>query len=237
MKLAYFFLYLFSFLSLLCVQAFSWNVSPDSFQEKLQKKTPAWIEQTIERDLSFFQQGIHTNEIALCLQRLKGIQGIEKAGLVRIHFAHAEATCAPLFPLSSEQTSALNHFLSALNHLHAISPLPHFDLIISVSSSFDRPLLLLHTTVPIFAVSKERHNRKVVLIPRLWNSEREALFQRLHCDWEAKTAKAFWRGFATDTPYGFYDWDCKPRARLVLESLHHPNLLDAAIVAANTHPS
>ncbi len=223
MKLIHFIGYLFSFLCLFCFQAFSWNVSPECFDGK----PPAWMQQTIERDLSFFQQGVHTHEIALCLQRLKGIQGIEKAGLVHIQFVRAEATYAPLFPLSTEQTSALNHFLSALNHL----PLPDFDLILSVSPSFDRPFLLLHTTVPIFAVSKECHNHKVVLIPRLWNSEREALFHHLP-DWETKTAKAFWRGFATDTPYGFYDWDCKPRSRLVLESLHHPDLLDAAIVAS-----
>ena len=228
----YFIRSFFSFLCLFCAQALAWNVSKTSLEEKLHNEPPAWVVKRIENDLSFFAQGFSLQDIALCLEKLKTVQGIERAGLVHIHFAESKTHYTPLFPLIYKQTSALKSFLSALHLLDSISPLPNFDFILCIAPSFNRPLLLQHTSVPVFSVSKERHNRKVALIPRLWNSERETLFDRLPTTWDAKTAKGLWRGGATDALYRFYDWDCNPRARLVLHSQHQPDLLDARIVSS-----
>ena len=130
------------------------------------------MREKIEKDLSSFTKG----DIPACLQALKNVQGIEACGLVRIRYSHATATCEPLFPLSLDQSRSLQGFLSALLLLDS---LPDFDLILSLSPSYDRPLLLMNTTIPIFAVSKEKHNSKIILIPRFQNLEREMLFQRL----------------------------------------------------------
>jgi hypothetical protein len=229
-KLTQFIRSLFSFLFFFHGIALSWNISSECLAEKLQIEPPLWMRQRIESDLSSFQEGLPLTEVALCLQELKKMQGVEVAGLVRIRFVNAKTTCEPLFSLNSEQIAALREFLSALHLLHSVSPLPDFDLILSVCPSFDRPLLLMKTSVPIFAVSKERKNRKVVLIPRLWNSDRETLLHPPSYDWGQKIEKALWRGFATDGPYRFYEWDFKPRARLALRSVQHPDLIDAALV-------
>ncbi|HEY5236691.1 MAG TPA: glycosyl transferase family 90, partial [Rhabdochlamydiaceae bacterium] len=103
---------------------------------------------------------------------------------------------------------------------------------ITFNRTFDRPLLLKETFVPIFAVSKERHNAKVVLIPRLWDTNRERQFD-VFCGWDEKTEKALWRGATTDGPYGFYDWDTWPRTRMVMLSQHHPDLLDASFIPSS----
>ena len=140
-------------------------------------------------------------DIPACLQALKNVQGIEACGLVRICYSHATATYEPLFPLSLDQSRSLQGFLSAL---FLLDSLPDFDLILSLIL-YDRPLLLMNTTVPIFAVSKEKHNPKIILIPRFQNLEQETLFQRLPTDWDTKKEIAMWRGFATDGDYRYYD--------------------------------
>lgn len=230
MKALHFIRILFLHLCFIPALAFAWNISAESFSEKIQDEPPPWMRQQIECDLSLFKKGVSAQDVDACLQTLKAMQGIEVAGLVRIRYANESTNSEPLFPLNSEQSIALEGFLSALQILESFSLLPEFDLILSLCPSFDRPLLLTKTAVPVFAVSKERHNRKVVLIPRLWNPGREMLYRNLFIDWERKMDKAIWRGFATDGAYRFYDWDFKPRAHLTLRSRHHRELIDAALV-------
>lgn len=190
------------------------------------------MEQKIQKEFSFFQKTVTSDQITVCLQNLKGLQGIEAACLVRIFSVTGAVGYEPQFPLISEQLLALENFLSALELICSITEMPDFDLILCLGSNFDRPLLLTHTSVPIFAVSKERHNNKIILIPRLWNSEREDLFNHLNCEWEKKKEIAFWRGCATDGTYGFYNWDFNPRAHLALMS-RDLGLMDAALVPSS----
>jgi len=215
--------------------AFSWNISLKSFSQKIEKQTPSWIEEGIDRDMSYFQNGFSSSEITLCLEKLNTMPGIELAGLVRIHFINGQLNFEPLKSLSSEQSQSLEGFLSALYLLNSIWPLPPLDFILTLNPSFDRPFLLNETFVPIFAVSKEKHNHKVLLVPRLWNPEREMLLTSLSyssCyDWNSKIEKALWRGSATDGRYGFYNWDCLPRARLAFHSCHHGDSLDARLIS------
>lgn len=157
------------------------------------------------------------------------MQGIEATGLALITIAEGQIAFEPFFPLSTQQNSCLQGFLSALNALSAISPLPSLSFLMTFQPGFDRPLLVKETTVPIFAISKERGNHKVVLVPRLWNPEREKSAE-LFCGWEEKKEKALFRGATTDGSYGYYDWDFKPRARLALRSRFHRGILDAALI-------
>jgi len=224
---------LISFLCLFQSVAFSWNISPLSLQKKLKNDPPQWMQKRVENDLSYFQKGLSSDGIDLCLQNLYEIQGSKNAGLVRVYFSEGIGSISPLYPINAEQKKRAEEFVSALNLLNSISSLPDLDFILCVSQSFDRPLLLLNTSVPIFAASKERHNKKVALIPELSSKERETTFKTLHCDWDRKTKKAFWRGCASDGHYGYFEWDCKPRANLCLLSRHHQDLIDAAIIPSS----
>jgi len=224
---------LICFLCLFNTLAFSWNISSESLLEKLQKEPPQWMQKRIENDLSYFHKGLSSHEIELCLENLSQMQGSDKAGLARIQFSNGIANVSPLHPLNAEQKKYAEEFISAINLLHSISPISNLDLLLCASYSFDRPLLLLQTSAPIFAVSKEKHNNKVALIPRLCDAEREITFQTLYCDWGKKREKAFWRGFATDGNYGRFEWDCKPRAILALLSQQNQDILDAAIVPSS----
>ncbi len=209
---------------------FSWNISRENLVKKIQNGPSPWMLEAIERDLLVFQRGFSQSDIFACLEKLKGIQGIELAGLVHIDLADGELSCEPLFPLTPKQIIDCNGFMSALSQLDSISALPRLHFILSLSPSFDRLVFLRETSVPILAVSKERNNRKVVLIPRLWNPERENLFPHSACIWNEKREIALWRGSPTDGPYGFFDWDLRPRARLALEARHHSDLIDASFI-------
>ena len=218
----------------LCIVAqtsiFAWNVSSQHLYKEITKPASSWVQERIQSDFSIFADGFSSADIDACLDNLKVMQGIEKAGLVRIHFEAGNFNYEPLFPLNHTQIASLNSFLAALNLLNATKKLPELDFILCLSSNFDRPILLKETNVPIFAVSKERHNHKVILIPRLWKREREISFAQLHIDWNSKTEKAFWRGVGSDEPYTFYDWDRKPRAHLALFCKHHQDIIDAALL-------
>ncbi len=209
---------------------FSWNLTPGYLARNLEKALPVWMEKRIEADFLFFKNGFSSSDIAACLEKLKGMQGIEKAGLVRILFENGRAEIEPLFPLTPKETASLGGFISALEALDRAARLPQLLFLLTVAPSFNRPLLLNQTTIPVFAVSKERHNSKAILIPRLWNPDREETLQRLFSPWETKIGKAFYRGRATDGPYGFFDWDFRPRAQLALRASRHPDLIDAYLV-------
>ena len=204
--------------------AHSWNISEERLQHKIQQHPLTWIQDQL------ICAPFSSQEISQCLERLKKMQGIESAGLVRIVVEGPDIRYEPLVPLNSKQLSNLDSFLSALMKLHAICPLPPLDFCMTLAPSFDRPLLLQETSIPIFAVSKETHNKKVVLIPRLWNQNRELFFQQTFHSWDQKINKAFWRGGPTDGPYGFFDWSFRPRGHLALRSRNFSDLIDARFV-------
>ena len=186
----------------------------------------------VERDFAAFQSGFSKAEIFKCIERLKQMQGIEGSGLVLFGLSQGKVSWEPLFPLSVEQSARCHGFVSALHQLGALCPLPALDFLVSFNRSFDRPLLLTKTSVPILALSKEQHNSKVVLIPKLWDTNRE---MHLHGGgiWQKKIEKALWRGSATDGLYGFYGWDCRPRARLALLSRHYRDFIDMAFIPSS----
>ncbi|MDE3046691.1 MAG: hypothetical protein KGJ02_08660 [Verrucomicrobiota bacterium] len=157
----------------------------------------------------------------MCLQKLKGEQGIELAGLVRIRFEEGQASYEPLYSLTKEQRGQLEILLNALR---VLPPLPPLDFVVTLAPSFDRPLLLQATTIPIFARSKEKHNQKVVLFPHLGAHTQPRLIP-----WEEKMNKALWRGSPTDGLYTYFDWDCRLRARIALLSCRYRDLLDAGL--------
>ncbi len=211
---------------------FAWNLSKQSFERKIQAETPTWMSDSIQSEFASFRKGFSKADVLKCIERLKQMQGIEVAGLVHVEVSPGKSSYKPLFPLSPEQQSHCKGFMSALLKLDQLSPLPTIEFLISFNRTFDRPLLVKETFVPIFAISKEKHNRKVVLVPRLWDTNREMKFD-VFCDWAQKTEKALWRGSTTDGFYEFYDWDTWPRTRMVLHSQHHPDLLDASFITSS----
>lgn len=213
-------------------QGVAWHVSRASMETKMQSPPPVWMVQGIQRDLAAFQGGISRARISDCIEQLKQMQGIEVAGLVLFGISQGQFSCEPLFPLSAEQRAHCDGFVSALNQLGVLFPLPSLDFLVSFNRSFDRPLLLTKTSVPVLAISKEKHNSKVVLIPRLWDPDRE-MHLNVFCTWQQKVEKALWRGSATDGFYGFYGWDCRPRARLALHSRHRRDLVDMAFIPSS----
>lgn len=214
------------------VSAQGWNLSKDGLQDKLNNPS-VWAVKEIERDFHTFQDGFSPADISHCIENLKQMQGIEAAGMALLSIENGQIAAQPLFPLSTDQNSCLHGFLSALNALNDLLPLPSVSFLMTFNPSFDRPLLVKETNVPVFAISKERGNRKVVLIPRLWNMQRETSAE-LYCDWDQKIEKALFRGATTDGPYGYFDWDFRPRARLALRSRFHRSLIDAALLPAST---
>jgi hypothetical protein len=211
---------------------FAWHVSRASMETKVQSPPPAWMAQGIQRDFAGFKGGFSRADISNCIEELKQMQGIEVAGIVLFGISQDKLSCEPLFPLSAEQRARCDGFMSAVNQLGALFSLPSLDFLISFNRSFDRPLFLTKTSVPVLAISKETHNSKVVLIPRLWDPDRE-MHLHVFCNWQQKAEKALWRGSATDGFYGFYDWDCRPRARLALHSRHRRDLVDMAFIPSS----
>ncbi len=179
------------------------------------------MQQRIETDLSLFQKGFSSQDIQSCINTLKTLQGAEKAGLIHVFLTKKDLSYESFFPLSIEEENLFQALYFALKNLQRKYTLPSIDFLVSLSS-FNRPLFLNSTTVPIFSFTKETCNHKVILIPRFSNPP------PTFCPWEEKIEKAFWRGLPTDGHYGFFDWSFRPRARLCLLSQKHQDLIDAS---------
>jgi len=217
---------------LLSSSLLAWNLSSESLTRKIDSVLPSWMKEGIEEDFRFFKKGISFSHISLCLQKLKELPGIEKCGLVEIYANEGAIKSEPLFSLTQEQRKKLDVFIFAIDQLQSIKPLSNLHFILSLEPSFNRPFLLKETSIPIFAVSKEKHNSKVILIPRLWNEDRP-FCSFLH-PWHLKLEKAIWRGSATDGPYDFLDWDFRPRSRLTLKSRYDLDHIDAGFIPCAT---
>lgn len=212
--------------------AHSWNLQNDVFQQ-----IPGWMETTIQEQLDpFTPQQLSSPAIEETLSEIALTQGSEVAKIVRVISSATSVDWIAHWELDPLSTQRIHSFLEALKTLGQITPLPHFDLLLSLADRFDRPVFLRAGAAPVFTVSKARANQKAVLIPRgLWNSEREEQLMAIadsadQIPWEDKIPLAFWRGSLTEGVYPYFDWDFKPRAQLVLSARHFPELLDAGFI-------
>jgi hypothetical protein len=207
-----------------------WNVSPESLEKKLNNPLTEWAKNRIATDLTAYKKGVIRSQIPVCLQKLKKLQ--PNLLLVEIIERKGRFIYTPLSPLTKDQESSVEHFISALSLLHTIKPLPLLHFVLSLEP-FDRPILLKEITIPIFAVNKEKGNSKTVLIPRLFNCERENDFLKNTLSWSEKISKGFWRGAPSDGAYTFFEWDMTPRAHLAIRFKNDENLIDAKLVLSD----
>lgn len=218
-------------LTSLPISLIGWNISPESILEKSKNISPKWIEKALEEDFAAFQQGFSSEDIDHCLEKISNMKDVQLNGFVRIHFRGGSIDSKPLSPLNEKEQIQLEGFLSVLDTLYQVFPLPELDFVVSLSHYADRPLLKKEISIPILAASKEKHHSKIVLIPPLWNPQREELLLSLsNSSWEEKTELAVWRGSPSDGPYGHYDWDFRNRSRLALLSKQNPDFLDARFI-------
>ena len=216
---------------------YSWNVNPVSLRERAAKEIPGWMKQRITEDLLFFApSSVTAISIAETLSAVTSAQGGEAAALVRVRMRHGFQEWESPLNLNKNEITRLESFLEGLRLLDSILPLPDLDFLVSLADHYDRPLFLRFTKAPVFTVSKSIGNRKSIMFPKgLWNSEREVLFERI-CKsselypWEFRYPQAFWRGSLSEGFYPYFEWDFKPRPRLVFFSRHNPDLLDAGFI-------
>ncbi len=215
-----------------------WNLSYENLGEKCAKPAPEWMEREIANHLSPFRgRPLSETELLKTLREVTAAQGGEVARLVRVQFSCGRAVWSSEgYTPTHPYLERLQNFILALEALDRIAPLPDLDLILSLSNAYDRPLFLSKTSYPVLTVSKAKLNAKAVLIPNgLFNPQREDLLLQVdrvaqYCSWGSKLEKAFWRGSMKGEFYHYFEWDYKPRPRLVLESTKHSDLIDAAFL-------
>ncbi len=189
---------------------------------------PEWMEEQIQEDLLSIKGSFSQEKMLSMAQEIQSLQGGDCARLVLISFRKGQASW-----ISSGYTpediylSRLTRTLDILDTIHQIRPLPDLEFLLSLSDSYDRPLFLAKTTIPVFTISKSTCNHKAILIPyTLFYTEEEAL---LDVSWEEKEPIALWRGGMRDSYY-FFEWDLEPRSLIVLLSKMRPDILDACFV-------
>ncbi len=213
--------------------SFSWEV----VDEKLQKPMPDWMQKQIEEDLEpFYERGVALEEIELTMREVYEIPSGWFAGLV--HFCIRDNQVFVSSLSENLEDVRISHVVEVLNDLARHVSLPNVDFLISLWDSYDHPLYLEKTYCPVFTICKLRHNKKGVLFPEFRHfSYRKRLFDDIVktndvCPWKTKIEKAFWRGMTSGWNYTLYDWDLRPRSRLVLLSQLKPDLVDAFFTSA-----
>jgi|GEM_PF-1184426 len=221
--------------------AYGWNIAPQAFREKCASEAPAWMTQQIEKDLApFTRYGVNAQKIENTLEAIFKVKGGEVSEIVRICLQNGKvAWWKTPFSLSSRAQQRLSTFLSALELLTEITPLPDLDFLLSLANHYDRPLFSLYTKVPVFTICKESSFSQAILFPSgLWEPDREILFAKIlqqaqTISWEERTPRGFWRGSLSELYTNFY-WDFNGRPRLVFFSRTYPDLIDAAFIE-NAH--
>lgn len=226
---------------------YSWNIDPDSLQEKCLSETPAWMAQQIEKDLKpFSNQPVTSDKIDGTMKAILKSKGGEAAALVRIQTQNGQVSWSSSFTLSDPTQARLTTLISALTLLNTIAPLPDADFLLSLANRYDRPLFSLYTKAPVFTVCKETSFQQSVLFPSaLWEAEWENQFASIadhakSLTWKNKNSIAFWRGSASELFTNFY-WDFNQRPRVIYMSRANPTLIDAGFIdnsyisAMNSH--
>lgn len=226
--------------------AHSWNLDEMQFLERCDKEAPDWLRMQIAKDLQPFVEGIRAAQIEKTIKILLEQPKVELLQLVRIKILQNTVEVFPVSPLSTVSEERLENLREALEILNRLTKLPKLDFLLSLADAFDRPYFITLSIAPIFTVCKSIHNEKAIIFPEaFWNPNREALFQKIkiaanEIPLEKRKQIAFWRGSMSDGEYLMYEWDFKPRPRLIFQSRSFPELIDAAFVINekinNIHP-
>lgn len=207
-------------------------VCPHKLSNKLRHPPPSWMLEQIEEDLSGFQ-GVRVtrNMLDQTMEEVYQLPTGQGAQFVRYKIQNNKI----YFETPSENPTDVRivDFVKFIELLASYVDLPDVEFIASLWDSYDRPIFLEKTYCPIFTMCRLKTNRKGVLFPEVRFFEgRKRIFEdiektSLAVSWRKKQGKAFWRGGTTGGYYPLYEWDFKPRPRLVLFSKDHPELIDA----------
>jgi hypothetical protein len=218
----------FSLIILKACVCFSWNLDQEALRSACSEEAPAWMQEQIAEDLApFLERGVSEKAILETFRKIPQLQGGNRFGLVLVQIG-ATIESKSSFGLSKAHLNYLENLLQALRELDAIVPLPKVSFIVALKGHYDRPYILRFTSAPVFTCGKKRLNQSSVLLPSplFYGS----VLRTAAPPWEKRIPKAFWRGSMTGGVYSQYEWDTKPRARLVFHSRWIPNLLDAGFI-------
>jgi len=191
---------------------------------------PEWMKRQIHRDLEQVSELMDAKPQET-MRSIHALQGGELARLVLISIQNGKTSWETEgYVLDEEDYKRLDLFLEAIDEAHALAPLPDIEFLVSLSDSYDRPLFLSKTYSPVFTLCKSTGNHKAVLIPSYFFYPET---MHAYVPWEQKEEIALWRGGMTGEEYFFFEWDLKPRSRLVLLSKRYPEILNAYFVENN----
>lgn len=220
--------FLFSLIVLKTCVCFSWNLDQEKLRSACLEEAPVWMQQQIAQDLApFFERGITEKAILETLQKVPQVQGGNHPALALVQIG-TTIESKSRFDFSKTQLKNLEKLIQALRELNEIIPLPKVSFIVALKEYYDRPYLLRFTSVPVLTLGKDLLNPTSVLIPS--PLFRGPPLRTKGPSWEERIPVAFWRGSMTGGVYSHYEWDIKPRSRLVFHSRWLPHLLNAGFI-------
>ncbi len=215
------------------VSAFEFNW--ELIQDKLKEPLPEWMEAQIQEDLEPFQNGFTSTDIETTIKDVYKIPSGGRSGFVRYRIKDNKITTTS--PSEKSDDARVAHVVEVLQDLAQHLVLPNVDFLAALWDSYDNPIFLEKTRCPVFTICKTKGSRGGVLFPEF----RHFSYRRRLCNdisstsdkspWELKTPKAFWRGMSSGFHYTLYEWDSRPRSRLVIFAHEYPDLADAAITS------
>lgn len=211
---------------------FGLTVSRETLYKKINSPPPEWMIAQIEEDLSAFQEtGITKQMIDDTIEEVSAVFTGRGAQFVRYKIKDNHISYTSL--TEKKNDVRLGHFLEFIEQMGRYVKLPDIEFLATLWDSYDRPVFLEKTQCPVFTMCKLMPNRIGVLFPETrFYDNRAKIFNQIASSiqwskWEKKIEKAFWRGGTTGMLYTPFEWDFKPRPRLVLYSIDHPDLVDA----------
>lgn len=213
------------------------NVSQEKLWKKINNPPPQWMLDQISEDLSEFQEsGITQQMLDNTMRNIYKVFTGRDAQLVRYKIRNNKISFSSLS--EDPKDARIAHFMDFVDTMGRYIDLPDIDFVLSIWDSFDRPVFIEKAECPVFTMCKQKPNRKAALFPETRNMRnRERIYKEIcasfaKSSWEEKIPKAFWRGGTTGMYYHPNEWDYKPRPRLTLFSIDHPDLCDARFTYA-----
>lgn len=205
-------------------------------QAKLDRPLPDWMRLQMREDLEpFYHKGVKIGDIEATLRGVCSIPSGRQAGLVRYRIK--DNTITVTSPTENLSDARIAHVVEVLEEMAKQLVLPDVDFLAALWDSYDNPLYLENTFCPVFTLCKLKGNHRGVLFPEFRHfGYRQRLFTDIcwaseRSPWDEKIPKAFWRGMTSGFDYTLYNWDSRPRSRLVLFAKEHPELVDAAFTS------
>ena len=212
----------FAYILLICSFTSMFALDAIQFYQRINEPAPAWMKEQIKKDLDPFTKELSHKFLD---------EFFEKWGkqfyLVRLRMQDGILYIEKKCP---SDHSVPDLIVDGIRKLHALAPLPDFDLLFSAHDScvgtYNPPL-------PIFTESKDKKSNCFILLPDRfalhdYQPQKDQVLQgNLLYPWEAKEKILFFRGSDTGAPHDFENWKNYPRPKLVFLSLEHPDLIDA----------